>query len=1287
MENDDSDSGSGEQHRSDDGSSARLKRAERIAESVMLADDAERADMIDAACGDDAQLRTSVLRLLSHTETLADPGIEKTVVGTSGPAAQPSGQMPEMIGRYRIRRIIQSGGMGTVYEAVQENPRRKVAIKVMKAGLASPSALRRFEYESQVLGKLNHPTIAEIYEAGTFDDGDGEAPFFAMEYIEGAMPIDKWAASKRLSTREKLLLFESVCDAIHHGHQKGVVHRDLKPDNILVDAVGRPRVIDFGVARATDSDIQMATMQTDVGQLVGTLYYMSPEQCEANPELVDTRSDVYALGVILFELLTGRRPHQLENVPVYDAARMIREEAPSRMSTLDRTLGGDLETIVGKSLEKDKDRRYQSALELKQDIQRYLGNEPIEARPPSLLYQARMFARRHKALAASVAVVFAVLLGTTIWSLRERGRAESAAQVAVAAEQAATLDRDRAEAANAEIASTLARLEEEKLRADGERDRAQLESDRAQLVADFLTSVFEMGSPEYAQGRTFTLKQLLREASDSIKTTFGDQMEMEVDLRTTIGRIQQELGDLEAAEPNLQKALLLLEREYGLTHPLTREVKVMLAELWREQGRYQEAESRLDSLLLAVETEAQRDDPQVLAAKSELAMVMMSTLRIEEAKSILDDVVARSRRVLGTDHPDTMHREVMLTMVDSTWARLSGVTEPSDLVPAFESASRIESALGALHPITLNGRLAEQMVGFTLNQMVAAPEDAEKVIAIAEDLERVVGSDHTDSLSARTIAGLFQLTFGDFEGATESLDTAYTGLLEKYGRDHPETMTVASLLGAALDSTGRFDEAVPLLESSWYGQKQLWGEDDIRAIQAESIWAMAMMNLGRFKESEPHFEHVMEVLKNYPISITDRWMFGVLITRMNLELKFERMDEAKRTVARLRQLVLARDDADSVLRLAVLLQLSETSLENDLEAEALATTRAFTGLVPIICEDDAIEEVQWLGRMAKLLQTAERHRLLLDFTKTMFDITGANQGIDAVSRANALADHGGALRRNGRSAEAIPLLAEALGDMKVLHGLESDQVASCEFELLEAMIADGAVQAARERVSQLESIMLARSEVDDQRLTNLFATHLSVLEPEYEQAAALFQILLDRCAGDDACTARSIQIFLENAPPDIMSLLHIELRARLEESIESQGGSDPDMVRVAMEMMLFETELESRADALDATILGEQLGMRAIRMLARLDGASNSELQSTIERVEARLSSLLGDEHDLTLATRAEALVGTPDEVEAIRALQRAAIVSPIEERRRFYLQRANAIEDRARNGTAPAGT
>lgn len=1195
--------------------------------------------------------------------------------------------MPEMIGRYRIRRIIQSGGMGTVYEAVQENPRRKVAIKVMKAGLTSPSALRRFEYESQVLGKLNHPTIAEIYEAGTFDDGNGEAPYFAMEYIEGAMPIDKWATSKRLSTREKLLLFESVCDAIHHGHQKGVVHRDLKPDNILVDSSGRARIIDFGVARATDSDIHMATMQTDVGQLVGTLYYMSPEQCEANPELVDTRSDVYALGVILFELLTGRRPQQLENVPVYDAARMIREEAPSRMSTLDRTLGGDLETIVGKSLEKDKDRRYQSALELKQDIQRFLGNEPIEARPPSLLYQARMFARRHKALAAAVVAIFVVLLGTTIWSLRERGRAESAAMAAMAAQQAATVDRDRAEAANLEIANTLVRLEEQKIRADDQRDLAQVESDRAQLVADFLTSVFEMGSPEYAQGRTLTLKELLREASSSIKESFGDQMMMEVDLRSTIGRIQKELGDLEAAEPNLQKALILLEREYGLTHPLTRQVKVLLAELWTEQGRYKDAEARLESILLAVEDESQRDDPQVLAANNQLAIVMMSTLRLAEAHTLFFDTVERSRRVLGPDHPDTMEREVMLAMATSTLARLSGEIATTDLTPAFGSSSRIESILGRLHPVTLKSRLAAQMLEFSKNQMVPTSESLDEVVAIAEDLKLVVGAEHTDSLSALTIAGLFQLTFGDFASASITLRSSYEGFLRKYGRDHPETMAVASLLGSALNGNGQYEEAAPLLESSWYGQKQLWGEDDIRTIQAESIWTMVMMNLGRFEQSMPHFEHVMEILPSYSISIIDRWVFGILLVRMSLELQFERIDEAVRTASRLRQLVLARDDADSKIRLGFLLELSRITLDGDLETEAVATTRAFAELVPVSCEGNALEEVQWLGRMAELLREVGRDRLLLDFTRTMYEITGVGHDIDAGSRANALAHHGGALRRNGRAAESIPILAEAVEDMKVLHGADSEQVASCEFELLEAMIAGGAVKAARERTSQLMPIMRASTEGDDGRIKDLFATHLSILEPEYEQAANLFQLLAERCAGEAACIVRSIEIFLQHAPPEIMSLLHLELRIRLDESIESQGGTDPDMIRVAMEMMLFETDLETRAEAFDATIFGEQLGMRAIRMLERLDGRSTSGLQSSIKRVETRLVELLGAEHDLTIATRAEALVGTPNEVEAVQVLQRAAIISPDEERRRFYLERANALEQRARKATAAAGT
>jgi len=225
------------------------------------------------------------------------------------------GGIPKEIGRYKVRRTIGSGGMGTVYEAIQESPRRKVAIKVMRSGVTSRSAMRRFEYESQILGRLSHPCIAQVYEAGTYDDGTGGVPYFAMEYIIGAKTLLEYAKQKDLKVHERLVLFEQICDAVHHGHLKGIIHRDLKPDNILIDSSGNPKIIDFGVARSTDSDMVVTTLQTNVGQLIGTVQYMSPEQCEADPDLIDARSDVYSLGVVLYELLTGQPPYDLSSIP------------------------------------------------------------------------------------------------------------------------------------------------------------------------------------------------------------------------------------------------------------------------------------------------------------------------------------------------------------------------------------------------------------------------------------------------------------------------------------------------------------------------------------------------------------------------------------------------------------------------------------------------------------------------------------------------------------------------------------------------------------------------------------------------------------------------------------------------------------------------------------------------------------------------------------------------------------------------------------------------------------
>lgn len=397
-----------------------IDRDRRVYELFVAAvgsDPDERAALLTRiGSGPDGEALRREVESLLKADRVADRFLEPASWTLAAPTLDDFAQrwIGRRIGRYEIRRLIAAGGMGAVFEALQEQPQRTVALKMMRQGLASTSALRRFERETRVLARLRHPGIAQIYEAGMHEEPAGSVPWFAMEFVPGARTITAHADAEGLSTRARLELFHSLCDAVQHGHEQGIIHRDLKPANVLVDEAGRIKVIDFGVALATDAGVPFTTVQTQAGQLVGTLQYMSPEQVDADPHELDGRSDVYSLGLILYELLTGARPYDVSGVRMFEASRTIREKTPAPPSTLNRALRGDVDRIVMKTISKDRAQRYSSAAELADDVERHLTNRPVAARAPTLAYRVRTFVRRNRALTAASTAAFTVLLAALV---------------------------------------------------------------------------------------------------------------------------------------------------------------------------------------------------------------------------------------------------------------------------------------------------------------------------------------------------------------------------------------------------------------------------------------------------------------------------------------------------------------------------------------------------------------------------------------------------------------------------------------------------------------------------------------------------------------------------------------------------------------------------------------------------------------------------------------------------------------------------------------------------------
>ena len=603
----------------------------------------------------------------------------------------------QLIGRYKVVRVLGEGGMGTVFLAEQDKPTRLVALKIIRAGVASANLLRRFDHEAQVLGRLQHPGIAQIYEAGTADTGEGAQPYFVMEYVRGRSLMD-YAQASHLGTRQRLDLLAKICDAVQHAHQKGIIHRDLKPANILVTEEGQPKILDFGVARATDADIQATTIQTDVGQLVGTIPYMSPEQAGGDVTELDTRSDVYALGVLGYELLAGRLPYDLSKKMIHEAVRVIREDDPTPLSSIDRVFRGDVETIIAKALQKERIQRYQNASDLGSDIRRYLSDQPIVARPASVGYQLRKFAKRNKALVAGVAAVFIVLSGGIVTTSVALARESEQRSLAEQRQQQAEAARDAESEARAEA-------QQRQQEAEVASREAQRQAEIAQTINDFLTDDLLAAvapSAEQGKGKDVLMRDVLVVAGKSIEEAskpggrFEGKPLIEASIRATLGETYLKLGEYAAAEPHLERARMLRRRELGEEHPDTLGSMNTLANLYNDQGRYDEAEPLFLRTLEISKRILGAEHPRTLASMNNLASLYKNQGRYDDAEPLYLRTLEIRKRILGTEHPGTFASMSNLAGLYRNQGRYDEA-EPLYL-RTLEISKRI---LGTEHPDTL----------------------------------------------------------------------------------------------------------------------------------------------------------------------------------------------------------------------------------------------------------------------------------------------------------------------------------------------------------------------------------------------------------------------------------------------------------------------------------------------------------------------------------------------------------------------------------------------------------
>jgi serine/threonine protein kinase/tetratricopeptide (TPR) repeat protein len=761
--------------------------------AIEIVDPAERAAYLDKVCGGDEELRAEVETLLKAHDEAGD-FLEVPAVDSNATLDNPSIEGPgTKIGQYELLQLIGEGGMGLVYLAEQKKPvRRQVALKIIKPGMDSKQVIARFEAERQVLALLDHPNIAHIFDAGTTETA---RPYFAMEYVKG-LSITKYCDERKLNIEQRLRLFEQVCEAVHYAHQKGIIHRDIKPSNILVSVQADkavPKIIDFGIAKALTQPLTEGTLFTQQGQLLGTPEYISPEQVDMATQDIDTRSDIYSLGVVLYQLLAGVLPfgrESLEHAGFAEIQQTIREQEPASPSirltslgekakaiaasrgtqviTLARRLHRELEWIPLKAMRKDRCRRYRSASEMADDVRNYLNGLPLIAGPETATYRVRKFVHKHVGSVMTVALVAVTIVLGLVVSTTMYFRAEHALQREAVA------------------------------RAEAERQAHISQAVNEFLNNDLLAS-FDL---DRAKGRAITVIEILDNAAQRLEGKFKDAPLIEASVRDTLGATYMSLGKYTAAKPHWERALELRRGQLGEEHPDTLKSMTDLGHQYINQYNFKMGESLFSRVLEIRRRVLGEEHLDTLSSMSSLGIAYHWLRRYKEAETLRVKVLESRRRLLGEEHPDTMDSMNDLGWLYQVQGRYSEAE--SLFVKVLEICRRVQ---GEESPATLGC-----MVNLTrLYQTQGRYSEAESLfVKVLEIRQRLLGEEHLDTVNSMNDLGRLYYTQGRYSEAEPLLVKSLEILRRLLGEEHPDTLSSMSRLGRLYCIQGRYDEAEPL---------------------------------------------------------------------------------------------------------------------------------------------------------------------------------------------------------------------------------------------------------------------------------------------------------------------------------------------------------------------------------------------------------------------------------------------------------------------------------------------